>query len=82
MSDTVEWACDAYGPAGIEHGALCFLAGKGERACASHDECVRVMASERRRLFRRMNELAATGDPTWAGIESEFASPDDLLGGK
>lgn len=73
------WACEAYGPEGQAFGALCFLSA-GERICGSLDECRQAMASERRRVFRRINELAADGDDTAAYLEQEFSHPDQLTG--
>ena len=77
------WSCEAYGPAGAEYGALCFVAGElGARVCADAAECAGTMAAERRRLFQRINELAAAGDdPTFAELADEFGGPDELLGG-
>jgi hypothetical protein len=39
------------------------------------------MAAERRRVFRRISERAASGDQTMAFLEGEFSSPEQLLGG-
>lgn len=75
------WDCEAYGPDGARFGALCFVAGDGERACADSGECHRVMLGERQRVFRAISERAADGDPDMAFLESEIASPGQLLGG-
>lgn len=77
MTDTQgrSWRCAAYGPEGP---ALCFV----ERVagpCASAQQCRTQMASERQRLFRRINELAANGDPLMAAISDEFTDPSALL---
>lgn len=75
------WDCEAYGPEGTAHGALCFAAGDlGERVCRSEGECAELMAGERRRVFGRINELAAA-DPDFAYLAEQFTSPDQLLGG-
>lgn len=76
------WDCEAYGPKGTEIGALCFIAGElGERVCRTAGECSDQTGSERRRVFRRINELAAAGDPDFAYLAGQFTSPDQLLGG-
>ncbi|WP_280486091.1 hypothetical protein [Nocardia cyriacigeorgica] len=36
---------------------------------------------QRQRVFRRMNELAASGSPWAADLAQEFASPERILGG-
>ncbi|WP_431935847.1 hypothetical protein [Micromonospora sp. RP3T] len=76
------WDCEAYGPEGTRIGALCFLAGElGERVCRSPGECAEQAGSERRRVFRRINELAAAGRADFVYLVEEFARPDQLLGG-
>lgn len=40
------------------------------------------MAAERQRVFRRISELAAEGDPAAGFLEGQFANPDQLLGGE
>jgi hypothetical protein len=70
------------GPDGAEFGARCFVSGElGERVCADLGECRRVMAAERRRVFARIQELAAQGDETAAYLAEEFTRPEQLLGG-
>lgn len=82
MSANEHWDCEAYGPEAAEVGALCFVSGKtGERVCANLDECHEVMAAERQRVFRRINELAAGGDEAGIYLSGEFAGPEQLLGG-
>ncbi len=76
-----EWPCEAYGPDGIEFGALCFVVEPGKRDCADPATCARTLAVERRRVFRRTRELAASGDEVGAHLEQAFTSPDQLLGG-
>jgi hypothetical protein len=75
-----DWACEAYGPdmPGPRH---CFVEALGR--CASADECALVMDHERKRVFGRMQELAAENpdDPVWAELTAEFKSPNELLGG-
>jgi hypothetical protein len=75
------WDCEAYGPEGIDVGALCFLAEQGERACVSRVMCRLVVTGERQRMFSRIQELAAQGDETGTYLAGEFTSPDQLLGG-
>ena len=76
------WDCEAYGPEPAALGALCFVSGElGKRTCADLAECRRVLAAERQRVFRRISEMAAGGDETGAYLESEFTSPEQLLGG-
>lgn len=77
-----DWPCEAYGPKGRELGALCFVSGEpGKRACASRDECHRVMTAERERVFQRIQEGAAAGDPDMVYLAGEFTRPGQLLGG-
>jgi hypothetical protein len=78
---TADFICEAYGPEAAGAGALCFASEPGTRACATRDECRRLMAAERRRVFRRISELAACGDDTAAFLEGEFSSPEQILGG-
>lgn len=82
MSQPDQWDCEGYGPEGREFGALCFIAGDlGKRACNSQAACAEAMAAERRRVFRRISERAAAGDPTAAYLEQEFTNPEQILGG-
>lgn len=77
-----EWDCDAYGPKGREIGALCFIAGQlGTRTCASAAACRQVMNAERQRVFARIRELAAAGDPVFTDLAEAFPDPGMLLGG-
>lgn len=77
------FTCEAYGPEIAEIGAVCFFSGDlGKRICSDQDECRWLMAAERRRVFRRMSELAASGDEAAAYLEQEFSSPDQILGGE
>jgi hypothetical protein len=78
---TAAWSCEAYGPEAAGAGALCFASEPGTRACATQAACHRVMAAERRRVFRRISEGAASGDQTMAFLEGEFSSPEQILGG-
>lgn len=79
---TGDWACEAYGPEGLEVGARCFIAGEtGGRVCRDARMCGAVMTIERRLLLTRLWELAATGDPVWSGMCETFTHPDQLLGG-
>lgn len=77
-----DFDCDAYGPEGREVGALCFFAGGlGERVCISRAQCVQRMDAERRRLFTRIQKLAAAGDPVGLYLAGSFTDPGQLLGG-
>lgn len=79
---TNDFDCDAYGADGREVGALCFLSGElGKRVCATLDECRQVMSAERQRVFRRIQEGAAAGNPDMAHLAEEFSSPEQILGG-
>ena len=81
MSVNDDWACDAYGAEGGEVGAMCFGSPTtGERVCESLAECMAFMATERQRVFRRVSERAAAGDPVAEMLEAEFAGPDEILG--
>ncbi len=82
MSTDPQWNCAAYGPEGLEHGALCFAAPElGQRVCRTAYECERLVAGERQRVHRRIQELAAAGDPTAEYLAREFTNPNQLLGG-
>lgn len=75
--------CEAYGPEAAEAGALCFVSGAlGVRVCLTREICTLTMARSRRRLFQRIQELAADGDETGIYLADQFASPEDLLGGE
>lgn len=74
--------CEAYGPEAAEAGALCFVPGAlGVRVCLTREICTLTMARSRRRLFQRIQELAAAGDETAAYLAEEFTGPEQLLGG-
>lgn len=83
MTETADsFDCEAYGPDGREVGALCFFAGElHARVCISPAECHDAMAAERQRVFRRIRERAAEGDPDMAYLAEVFTSPEQLLGG-
>lgn len=78
---TDQWACPAYGADGAAVGAICFFADLHERSCTSEAVCHGRLAVERRRVFRRITEMAAAGDPVGEYLAAEFTSPDHLLGG-
>lgn len=79
----VSWDCPAYGAEGTKIGALCFFSPElGERDCATEQQCAARMAGERNRVFNRITEMAGAGDEVGLILAREFASPDDLLGGK
>jgi len=76
------WDCDAYGPDLREVGALCFFAGElGKRTCTSLTACREAMVTERKRVFRRINEMAAEGNPDGEYLAEEFTNPGQILGG-
>jgi hypothetical protein len=65
-----------------EDGALCFTAGElNARVCVSQAACREAVAAERKRVWRRINELAAGGDPAGESLAGEFTGPGQLLGG-
>lgn len=77
-----DFSCEAYGADLAALGALCFFSGAlGGRVCADPGECHRAIAAERQRVFRRIQELAASGDETAAYLAGEFTRPEQLLGG-
>ena len=80
MNDPM-WACTAYGPEGRAANALCFFAGSGKRTCASLAECREKMTAERRRVWQRIQDGAARGDPDMVYLAQEFSGPEQLLGG-
>jgi hypothetical protein len=75
------WGCDAYGPEGREVGALCFFAASGQRTCASLTVCRERMTAERQRVWQRIQEGAARGEPDMVYLASEFTAAEQLLGG-
>jgi len=80
------WCCEAYGPdaAAVLVAAgrpACFVADAFGRPCRGPGECAALMAAERRRVFQRVNELAAAGDPVAVYLAETFSGPDQLLGG-
>jgi hypothetical protein len=78
-----DWPCEAYGPEGLEHGARCFFSPDlGARDCIDPEDCHARMTDERRRVFSRISELAAAGDPVALQLAEDFTSPDQLLGGE
>lgn len=81
LQATLGWDCEAYGPEGRGFDALCFFARPGERSCADPDQCHEKMTAERQRIFDRIMEQAAKGDPTAAYLAREFTDPSQLLGG-
>lgn len=75
------WHCGAYGRDGLVLGALCFRAPMDERVCASKQECADTMAAERVRIWHRIRELAAEGDPTGVVLAAVFERPEQILAG-
>lgn len=72
------WDCEGYGedlPA--ELGDLCFHSAAGR--CADQAQCHARMVGTRQKMFRRINELAAAGDPDFEYLAGEFSSPSQLL---
>jgi len=83
VSGAWDWDCTAYGPEGREFGAMCFLAADlGKRVCTSQDACREAMGAERRRVYQRINELAAHGNPDMADLAEVFTDPGQILGGE
>lgn len=76
------WDCPAYGLEGKTVGALCFFSAElGSRVCGTQDECHARLDVERRRVFNRIHDLAAAGNPTAEYLAGEFTDPERLLGG-
>lgn len=77
------WPCEAYGfERGEQVGAWCFIAGQlHARVCGTPADCAAAMTLQRQRIFRRMHELAAAGDPVWADLSNDFTNPDQIFGG-
>ncbi len=81
MSGAGEWDCEGQPPGGSAIGALCFIAELGVRVCDSPAACARAMTAARQRLYARISELAAAGDPVGAYLEQEFPGPPALWAG-
>jgi hypothetical protein len=75
------WPCEAYGPVGLEVGAVCFIGDLGRRVCSSAAVCAEVMTDCRENIFGRLQELAAGGDLFYVELAAGFSSAADLLGG-
>lgn len=82
-ADASSWPCEAYGQELMDLGYKCFTGeDKGrKRRCASPEECSRVVQASRQQIYRRINELAASGDEAGRYLEGEFTSPDQLFSG-
>jgi len=78
---TDDFACEAYGPDGRAVGAICFFAAPGKRVCTSQAACREAMTAERRRVWRRIQDGAARGEPDMVYLAGEFTSAEQLLGG-
>lgn len=76
-----DWACEYYGPEGAAIGAVCFVAA-ASGACASLDECHEAMTAVRRNIYRKISELAATGDPVGVDLAEAFPDPERILNRK
>lgn len=75
--------CEAYGPEIAHVGAVCFISGElGKRVCASPDACHESMTAQRQRVYSRISELAAQGNPDFEYLADAFGSPDQILGGR
>lgn len=77
------WPCEAYGPAGLEYGAVCFMSGQlHRRVCGDPAVCAREMWSYRRRVWDRLTAMAVT-DTEFGTIARELLaevdSADDIL---
>lgn len=70
------WNCTAYGP-DLPMPDPCFF--EAVQVCGSLDECRRRMKAERQRVFDRIQERAAAGDPAFTYLAAEFTSPEQLL---
>jgi hypothetical protein len=81
MSGPDTWDCEAYGPGGTQVKALCFFADTGKRLCVSLQECRERMTAERQRVWQRIQDGAARGEPDMAYLAGEFSDPGQLLGG-
>jgi hypothetical protein len=79
--DESTWICPAYGPDGIEFGAVCFFGLSGERSCPDAVTCETSLQAERQRIWRRINRLADQGEPSSVFLRDSFSGPEDLLGG-
>lgn len=90
MSAPGGWWCKAYGPPAegvpAERWPRCFLSPElGGRRCEIEAVCVEVMASERSRVFSRINELAVDGGEyaeVYRDLAEHFPTPGTLLGGE
>jgi hypothetical protein len=77
-----DFDCSAYGPGSRELGAVCFFGGElNLRACPSLAACHEAMAAERRRVWQRIQDGAARGEPDMVHLAAEFTSAEQLLGG-
>jgi hypothetical protein len=78
-----DFTCDAYGPDPEVRaaGARCFFAEPGKRVCASLAECREKMTAERQRVWQRIQDGAARGEPDMVFLAGEFSGPEQLLGG-
>lgn len=82
MSAGDDWPCEAYGPVGLEIGALCFFGDPADtRACPDPAGCHTRMTLERKRVFRQIRMGAANGDPVSAILAEAFPTAESLLGG-
>jgi hypothetical protein len=71
-----DFQCEAYAPEPIPD---CFFEAQGR--CQNQLHCHARMNQERKRVYRRISELAAAGDQTMAFLLSTINGPDDLLNG-
>lgn len=76
-----DWACEAYGPEGRAVEALCFFAEPGSRTCPSLSACHEAMTAERRRVWQRIQDGAARGEPDMVYLAGEFTGAEQILGG-
>jgi hypothetical protein len=81
-AEGADWWCEAYGtpPDGVPPATWprCFMSST-EARCSSREACAAGMAAERRRVFQRIQELAAGGDETGRFLAETFTNPDQLL---
>lgn len=71
------WDCEAYGEELPKDLATCFF--QEVQHCVSETECHARMVGQRQFAYRRMQELAATGDPVWVEVAEHFPDPSTIL---
>lgn len=69
-----DWRCAAYGDDGPEG---CFVG--FDDPCVSRQQCEDRVSGVRQRVYRGIQERAASGDPTMARLADDYTTPDDIL---